>query len=509
MVQDFGANKMLDIMICIMPRIEPDAPTAGAGVLKSHLIQAGYACEVIDLNIKLYNYLDKKGIAKDIFFKKAMMFSNQPQDCVNTDFENFYQEHSDIFYQWIDIFRKKNPKWIGMSLLSAFSCAASLKLSEIIKKELPHIRIVWGGTNIQHKGFFSPIEKGYIDAFIKGDGERSIIELLRDNWNYPGINTVDEIDEVIPYDLSLGPDYDDIDWSEYHNQHSKNPIYVTASRGCVRKCTFCNDWQIWPTYRFKNAKKVAEEVDYLKGKHDRTTIMFTDSLLNGSLSNFRNIVEELKKVKEKYNDKPFGWNSHLICRPKHQMPESDYKLMAESGCVGAVIGIESFSPSVREHMGKKYTNEDIYFMIEMLVKYDIRAQLLILIGYVNETEEDHKMNLDAIDYIFGKGWGYKKDPAFEYKRPLVRWTIGNSLLIDKNHLLFDMIKDDADFEYKTAMNWRYKDNDMAVRLRRWKETIARVQYYDNDYKPNHTTERTIIMTEKRLENPNGPKFWSE
>ena len=148
-------------------------------------------------------------------------------------------------------------------------------------------------------------------------------------------------------------------------------------------------------------------------------------------------------------------------------------------------------------------------MIEMLVKYDIRAQLLILIGYVNETEEDHKMNLDAIDYIFGKGWGYKKDPAFEYKRPLVRWTIGNSLLIDKNHLLFDMIKDDADFEYKTAMNWRYKDNDMAVRLRRWKETIARVQYYDNDYKPNHTTERTIIMTEKRLENPNGPKFWSE
>ena len=91
-----------------------------------------------------------------------------------------------------------------MSLLSAFSVASSLKLSQLIKERLPYIKIVWGGTNIQHEGFFAPIHAGLIDYFIKGDAERSLIELLKGNITYKGINNIKEFDEIsknIKYEL--------------------------------------------------------------------------------------------------------------------------------------------------------------------------------------------------------------------------------------------------------------------------------------------------------------------
>ena len=48
---------MLDIILCVMPMVEPDAPTAGVGVLKSHLQKEGFSSEVLDLNIWLFNWV--------------------------------------------------------------------------------------------------------------------------------------------------------------------------------------------------------------------------------------------------------------------------------------------------------------------------------------------------------------------------------------------------------------------------------------------------------------------
>ena len=496
---------MKDILLCVMPRVEPNAPTAGAGVLKAHLLDAGYDATVLDLNIDLYKHLKNLGTAEKHFFDNEVYFSNQPANPINEDFERFYEEHKDWFLGWIDKFREINPTWIGMSLLSAFSLSASMKMSLLIKEYLPHIKIVWGGTNVQHEGFFVPVKNGMIDAFIKGDAERAIIELLKGNWNFPGINNVKEIDEVIPFDLSLPPNYDDIKWEMYETKFFNKPAYITASRGCVRKCTFCNDWQIWPTYRMKSGKKIAEDLDNLKGKYGRNTFLFTDSLINGNQKIFNETLIELKKVKEKYPGEPFWWSSHYIVRPKSQCEEETFQLMAESGCVEAVIGVESFSEKVRYHMGKKFTNDDIWYTFEMLHKYKIKNQCLMLVGYATETEEDHQENLRCIDHVYKKGWGYAKEGNWD----LFRWTFGNSLLLNEKHSLFNMVKTDSTWEWKSAMDWKYKDNDMATRLRRWKESISRVQIWDPEYKPTPTTARTIEITEERLKNPNGPKFWSE
>jgi anaerobic magnesium-protoporphyrin IX monomethyl ester cyclase len=502
----------VDILLLVMPMLEPDAPTAGVGVIKAHLKANGFHAEVFDVNIDLFQELQSRGNHSYHYFtgEGAMKFSNNLGHELNQEMIDFYDDHKYIFDKWLKLIGEKNPKWVGMSLLSPFSAASSMLLSRLIKEEYPHIKIVWGGTNIQHGGLFRHIHEGTIDYFIKGDGERAIIELLNGNTDFPGINKIDVIDQIEPLDDSLTPDYEDIDWSKYKGNWARNVAFVSASRGCVRKCTFCNDFQLWPKYRFKSAKKVAEQVRELCNKYGRETIHFTDSLLNGSPPVFAELMKELADIRKEQlaKGKKFGWESHIIFRPKSQQPEEVYRLMAESGCDDAVMGLESFSESVRWHMRKKFTNEDVWYTFEMLHKYKIHVQCLMLIGYATETEEDHQENLRGIDRAYELGYANAKSDT---GRPLWRWTFGNSLLLNDKHILFDILREEDPhaFEHKTAMDWRYRDNDMATRLRRWKESIAQVQKWDPSYQPSPTTLRTIEITEERLKTPDGPRFWSE
>ena len=71
---------MTDIIICIVPKINPDAPTVGPAVLKSHLMDAGFSCEVMDLNVQLYNSLKAINKHDYYFFEIDGLFSTHHSD---------------------------------------------------------------------------------------------------------------------------------------------------------------------------------------------------------------------------------------------------------------------------------------------------------------------------------------------------------------------------------------------------------------------------------------------
>ena len=52
------------------------------------------------------------------------------------------------------------------------------------------------------------------------------------------------------------------------------------------------------------------------------------------------------------------YKGQFIFRPANQMPDRDYDLMRTAGCKLVQIGVESGSERVREHMRKKFTNDD-------------------------------------------------------------------------------------------------------------------------------------------------------
>jgi radical SAM superfamily enzyme YgiQ (UPF0313 family) len=71
--------------------------------------------------------------------------------------------------------------------------------------------------------------------------------------------------------------------------------------------------------------------------------------------------------------------------------------MAQSGAGTMLIGVESGSPKVRDHMKKGYSDEDLHYSLSQLFKNNIKVRFLMIIGYPVETEEDFKLTLDFFD----------------------------------------------------------------------------------------------------------------
>ena len=83
---------MTDIVICILPKIDPDAPTVGPAILKSHLEQEGFSCTVLDFNIELYRYLEQFNKHNYYYFDNDFLFSSNNEK-VNDEFHDFFNSN--------------------------------------------------------------------------------------------------------------------------------------------------------------------------------------------------------------------------------------------------------------------------------------------------------------------------------------------------------------------------------------------------------------------------------
>jgi radical SAM superfamily enzyme YgiQ (UPF0313 family) len=526
---------MIDLLICIIPKINPDAPTVGPAVLKAHCEAEGFSCEVVDFNIKLYNELKSKN-KESLYFKDDALFAlDHHTPDLTPDFEVFYNEFEYVFMDWIEFIKEKNPRVIGLSLLTLFSLSVATRLGELIRKHIPNLKILWGGAAIEW-GIEVFKNRNLFDDYIYGDGEYSITEYLKGNMTYKGINSL-AVNQISNLDDILLPNYDDINWAEYDDIDEDMPVYITGSRGCVKRCTFCNVFDMWPDFRYRSGKSIAKEIISIKERYNRYTFRFTDSLINGSMKAFRNLLTELieyrkpsnhiiwssrwivsvedfltrmikynkskdrrsfwtikirnfisKKIDYKKTNNKFGWSSQWIVRSKDQSPESDYENMKKSGCVWLEIGLESFSQDVRFHMGKKFTDEDMWWCLEQLNKYEIPHILLMITGYPTETEENHQTTLRSVKKIFELGWN-----KYTY------FSFGNTLMLSNAQPLYKLIEDDLEY-FNSNVDWKYKDNDFETRNRRFNEVNSLVRELKNKKELSWMNQRAVDNHNKRLEN---------
>ena len=488
----------MDVVFAILPKIEADAPTIGAPLLKTHLAEEGYKSVVLDFNIQLYRELKLKGTEFEYYNHYEREYEKRYfRDVIEV-------KYNYLFEKWVDDIISLNPKFVGLSLLTEFSNRYAYKISSMIRKRAPHLKIIWGGAALVKNLGNDAFKHNLVDYFVMGDGENNIINILK-GIKAPGINnredglawnfTTTQIDNL---DTVMTPDYSDIDWSLYEGRvddiafEFRDTVYVTGSRGCVKNCTFCNVREIWPNYRFRSAASIAKEIRELVIKHNRRNIKFTDSLINGSMKEFRILLKELIELRKDYPD--LNWDSQWILRSESQSPESDYEMLALSGCRRLEVGLESFSEPVRYHMGKKFKDNEMWFCFEMLKKYKIKGWVMMIVGYPTETEEDHQRTLDCIKHFYKKGYD---EVAF--------LSFGNALNMQKGDGTYNIIKDDIVY-YKSSHNWRYKDNDPAVRLRRVKEVNNLIAQLSNEPIRSHGALGTIMTLEEIVKQEGLPVY---
>lgn len=389
--------EQLDILFCSAPGTFASRATIAPAILKSCAISAGFNAEAIDLNIEVTNQLNRHQDKKLLldFFREQLIDPSITQDIGN------------LIDYCADRILAYNPKILGLSLLTQDSQFFTIWLCYHLKTIRPDLKIVIGGSGI--KSFIAEtkinfaeilINHGYINDYINGDGEYSIVEYLRENYNYPGINSVNwqAITDLnqLPY-----PDFSGYDFSNYQDPG----IPICDSRGCVRTCEFCDVIEHWKKYQYRTAENIFAEMLHQIDRYKLKKFYFYNSLTNGNMKEFRRLLDLICKYNSENPKDQISWDGYFIVRNQQQHPEELWQKIKQSNGF-LQLGVESLIERVRIGLGKNFFNKDIEYHLTMAKKYSVPLLLLLIVGYPTETLED---------FEFTKQWFinhklYAKDP---------------------------------------------------------------------------------------------------
>jgi len=374
---------MQDIVLFSVPYIEPTAPSAGPALLKGYLVTQGFAVTAYDWNVEF-----KKHINDPTLYGEFIAYWTGGNKTAMS--KHSLKRYHDFLEDYAKKFAEIKTRWLGFGVFSDHSrqCLFDL-LTHLKQQDLGTTRIVVGGHGLDVV-YLDSISH-LIDAYILGEGEIALRELLRENFSYPGINSasvqIDDLDQ-------LGyADYSDYDLTNGYDLWYDSPmIQITGSRGCVRSCSFCEVPSIWKKYRYRSGTSLANEIIT---NHEKTGIRhfyFTDSLINGNVKQLMEMMSILTKYKQDTGS-DLTWGGQWISRPQKGLPKDYYKLIKSSGGFNLSIGVETGSDAVREHMKKGFTNQDLDLEMEQFSRHGIRCGFFILLGYPTETEKDFKDTL--------------------------------------------------------------------------------------------------------------------
>lgn len=370
---------------------------------------------------------------------------------------------STLIDEWAKRIVEHNPRWLGISVFSYNSQRAARLLSIRVKFYNPKIKIVIGGSGIATDFVFAETLKrqNIIDHFIRGEGELALVELLKGNVLYNGIDGRQPTQIVNLDDLPF-PDYDDYELKTYTNKKGLEALPITGSRGCVRNCTFCDIAHNWPKFYYRSGENIANEIITQRERYGIKAFRFTDSLINGSMKAFRDMCLHLSQYRMSLpENQRFIWDTHFIVRSKTQMPPNDFDLMKQAGAGTMLIGVESGSQSIRDHMRKGFTQEDLDYTLEQFARCGIKCRFLMIVGYPTETWDNFCETLDMFTkYKHYNDMGIIEEVNLGLTLNLLPNTILHNekekfnILQSKNHINEWICRDNPSLNYKERVKRR-------------------------------------------------------
>ena len=401
---------MYDIIIVHVPYTHIAIPPLAPAVLKGSAESEGFKVKTIDLGMSLYQLCNYD---REYFDYIQNYFITLNSTIFNDDDIKFIDKFiNDSARQLLDI----PSRYIGISIFSYFGHHFTYLLLTKIKELSKDKRIVLGGagagtepapfikdlaklTELETMLTFGKLlqKRKLAEDVLLGDGEEILIEFL----NKDNVDNISDKKSVVDYkNTKLAfANFDDYNLLRYPGQLNRNipQIPIFGSKGCVRKCDFCDVEAVQGRFRFRVGNNIVDEMLYLADKYNIRDFNFTDSLVNGSLSSFMEWVSKLAEYNRNNPNKRITWNGSYICRPIGEMPVKYYKLIAESGCVSLSTGFESGSDSVLVAMNKKTNTRAYKYEIDQFDKNNIKFLGLLIIGHWAEQWEDF---LQTCDFIY-------------------------------------------------------------------------------------------------------------
>lgn len=446
---------MIKSLVINPPFIEPHRPPITSAILGEILRLQGHDVTVQDINIEVYHAL-----GPDEFHAVQVKHTTDSDPSGMAKIMNLVE---------IELEKIKSIESFDWILISCFSFWNNLVTGEIVKwlRTKTSAKIVVGGAGVETQGYGKFLyDNGHVDYYIHGEGEHTLVELVNGNTTYPGINGIPpkQIDDIENLPL---PNYGFFNLDRYVKLLDAPDVFIYGSRGCVRKCTFCDVETFWPKFRWRSGQSIANEMISNYEKYGIRNFYFSDSLCNGNLKEFRIMCEILAKYKEGF----FHWGSFMIVRPKSSHPASLFDLIGAAGGKHVSIGIETGVDRIRAEMDKKFTNNDIDWHLENSQRIGLQNMFLQIPTWPSETLAEHEEYLSMFSRwrpyaVDGTIYGVRISPTLS--------VLENTRLAARQGIDFDLEKFNGhDVPMQVVLtSWKVPANPDLTHKEKFRRTLA-------------------------------------
>lgn len=302
--------------------------------------------------------------------------------------------------------RGGNYDLVGISsMTSAFGSAVDL--AGLIKRSRPELPVVMGGPHVSGVGPRVLREQPNIDYLCLGEGEITMLELVRALrgegvvaaiqglvWRDPSGQIVEnaprpfhsQLDDFPPPARHLVK-FNEFSVHSHVSGGSGAKGTVMTSRGCPFGCLFCSahltDGQ---RYRFHSDDYVMQELHHLKNQFNISYFFVEDDTFTLAKPRVKRLCQRI--IDERLN-LTFGCFSRVDVFDG-EMAE----LLSRAGCRLVIFGIESGVPEVLAKIGKRTSVQQAPQAIKLCRKYGIKSYASFVVGFPFETRELIQKTLD-------------------------------------------------------------------------------------------------------------------
>jgi anaerobic magnesium-protoporphyrin IX monomethyl ester cyclase len=324
----------------------------------------------------------------------------------------------------------------------------AIKTIKAIHQKLPYLRVVYGGVypSYAHQAVMGECEE--IDAIVRGEGEQTIVGLIRTWEQTNDLSYVDGVtwrkgDEVIVNrsrtpinDLDEHrPGWELVDWKRYSMFGFKNAAGLQFSRGCTLTCTYCGQWMFWKKWRHRSPENVVEQLKTLRDQYGVKIVWFADE-------NFAADRDVAKQILEMIAEANLGLSLNLNMTAADVVRDVDLiPLYKRAGVDYIVMGIETLNDDVVTNIRKNNPFEISKEAVRLLRENHIISLTNIIYGLEEETWKTIfekfkgllKLDSDILNamYLTPHFWtaqGKSTDPYQVIQSDLDKWSYRNQVL---------------------------------------------------------------------------------
>jgi radical SAM superfamily enzyme YgiQ (UPF0313 family) len=293
-----------------------------------------------------------------------------------------------------------------------------------------------------------------IDSVVRYEGEETLIELVDrlragEEWrDIDGIAYMRGSDVVATQARALVQDLDSLPfpYRPFEPEHIGGfpTLPLLASRGCIRRCSFCSIHTFYRTapgkvVRVRKPEKVIEEMLYLHRRHGVRVFLFQDDDFPLWGKKGRRWADELvARMHDSGLAESTIWK--ISCRAEYVEPEL-FQSMREAGLFLVYMGIESGVDQGLEILFKQMTVEQNLSAVETLKQLDIVFSYGFMLFDPSSTFATIRENIGFLRKIVGDG----SAPALFSRMLPYGGTPIRDRLAQEGRLRGDLTRPDYDF----------------------------------------------------------------